>query len=166
MCFWRAAMASCQGEMDLSKSTNLQKHSPELTRVDMNGKKKQGIATSAWINVRQVTDSRLALIEHQAEKKTKKNIAALNKDSKILSGVEHFLQLHAWRSKKTEKEETLSLMMSVMFRVCACDFCHLKSTHKPAQTFQRSPVWHKDPVRNCSKPGNIKNSCCWTEVCV
>lgn len=68
MCLWRVAMASCQGEMDLSKSTNLQKHSPELTQVDTNGKKKQGIATSTWINARQVTDSRLALIWHQAEK--------------------------------------------------------------------------------------------------
>lgn len=32
-------MASCQDEMDLSKSTNLQKRSPELTQVDVNGKK-------------------------------------------------------------------------------------------------------------------------------
>lgn len=64
------------------------------------------------------------------------------------------------KKQETEKEETSSLMMSVMLWACACDFCYLKCTHKPAQTFQCSPVRHKDPVHNCSKPGNIKNSCC------
>lgn len=159
MCFWRAAMASCQGEMDLSKSTNLQKHSPELTQVDMNSQKK---ARNRNICLNKCAPSNRFKV--RTPSRIKNNIAALNKDSKILSGVEHFLQLRTWRRKK--QEETLSLMMSIMLWVRACDFCYLKCTHKPAQTFQHSPVRHKDLVHNCSKPGNIKNSCCWTEVCV
>lgn len=77
-----------------------QRHSPELTQVDMNGKKKKEKKSK---ESQHLLDSRFKVGFNRTP--SRKNIAALNKDSKILSGVENFLQLHTWRSKKQKKKK-------------------------------------------------------------